>query len=62
MLEKARERWAQRRRRKQELDREYAAEERKLIDDPERLHAEVGEAEAAAILRNRPFRKPPGDE
>ena len=50
--------WAQRRKREQQLDREYAAEERALIDDPDELGAELDRAEGAAWFRGRLFRRP----
>ena len=48
----------ERKTREQQLDREYAAEERALIDDPDELGAELDRAEGAAWFRGRLFRRP----
>jgi hypothetical protein len=50
MLQKARARWAQRKKREQQLDEELAAEERALLDDPDELNAELDRAQAAGPL------------
>jgi hypothetical protein len=50
MLQKARTWWAQRNDREQQLDRELAAEERALLDDPDEVDAELDRAQAAGPL------------
>jgi hypothetical protein len=62
MIRKVRLWWAQRKKREQQLDREYAAEERALIGDPDELGAELDKAEGAARFRGRLFRRPPDEE
>jgi len=58
MFRKVRLWWTERKKRDQQLDREYAAEERALIDDPDELGAELDRAEGAAWFRGRLFRRP----
>jgi hypothetical protein len=50
--------WTERKKREQQLDREYAAEERALLDDPDELGAELDRAEGAAWFRGRLRRQP----
>jgi hypothetical protein len=50
MLERFRAWRAERKRRRQELDREYAAEERALLDDADALGTELDQAEDAGVL------------
>jgi len=47
MLQQIRTRWAERKKREQELDEQYAAEERAFIDDPNELDAELDQAQDA---------------
>lgn len=52
---------AQRKKRREELDREYAAEERALLDDPDELGVELDQARMAGTWRRR-FLPPPPDK
>jgi hypothetical protein len=49
VLQKTRTWWAERKQRERELDRQYAAEERALIDDPEELDIELDQARAGRL-------------
>jgi hypothetical protein len=53
MLKRIRASWAERKRRRQELDRKDAAEERALVDDPDELGVELDQARAAGTWRRR---------
>lgn len=59
MLESFRAWRAQRKKRRQELDREYAAEERALLDDPDELGVELDQARMAGTWRRSRLRMQP---
>ena len=62
MLERIRASWAERKRRRRELDRKYAAEEAALIDDPDELEVELDQARDAGIWRRSQLLMPPDDK
>jgi hypothetical protein len=62
MLEKIRAWRAQRKKRRQELDQELAAEERALIDDPDELGVELDQARIAGSWRRSQLFMPPDDK